>query len=41
MDKHPVFDKDESEFIENRLKISWYLRKLYLGVYLEIGKKQF
>ena len=38
MFQHPRYDKTMEEFIKNRVKISWYLRKLYLGVYLEIGQ---
>ena len=38
MQRHPKFDINEEDFMQNRLKIIWYLRKLYLGVYLKIGQ---
>ena len=38
MHRHPKYDSNDEEFVENRIKIMWYLRKLYLGVYLQINQ---
>ena len=38
MQRHPKYDRNDDEFVENRIKLLWYLRKLYLGVYLQINQ---
>jgi hypothetical protein len=32
----PEFEDNIIEFMENRVKIAWYLRKFYMGVVLKV-----
>ena len=32
----PEYEKDIYEFMDNRIKIAWYLRKFYMGIVLKV-----